>query len=93
MNKTKRKRIRDELLADADFVRCGYCGREVKARRATLDHIVPQSRNGSSNFQNLVWACAHCNQSKRDRTPEEWARDILAVRPIRETNATTKGTP
>lgn len=37
-----------------------------------IDHIVPSSRGGSNDISNLALACASCNISKRDRTPEEW---------------------
>ena len=32
-----------------------------------LEHIVPQSRGGSSELDNLAWACPSCNLRKSDR--------------------------
>lgn len=46
---------------------CTYCGRPGY----TVDHIVPKSRGGRYTWQNLVTACAECNVTKADRTPEE----------------------
>jgi hypothetical protein len=38
---------------------------------ATIDHVLPRSRGGKNNWENLVAACTHCNHKKRNRTPEE----------------------
>lgn len=47
---------------------CQYCGTN---RDLTLDHLVPRSKGGTSNWRNLVTACKHCNAKKGDYTPEE----------------------
>lgn len=49
---------------------CVYCGCEEGPFH--IDHITPVSRGGSCDVSNLALACAPCNISKRDRTPEEW---------------------
>ncbi len=72
------KKLRRELFAEWDG-RCTYCSRSLPMRKITIDHIIPESRDGRTALENLVICCAHCNQSKRDRTPEEWAADILAA--------------
>jgi hypothetical protein len=33
-----------------------------------LEHILPQSRGGSSDPANLAWSCPGCNLRKSDRT-------------------------
>jgi hypothetical protein len=41
-------------------------------KERTIDHIMPVSRGGRSDFINCVCACRRCNeQLKRNRTPEE----------------------
>jgi hypothetical protein len=57
--------------------RCGYCGMWVAN---TIDHIIPQSQNGSHDPVNLVWACKSCNCKKGARTPEQ-AGMILTMYP------------
>lgn len=47
---------------------CFYCGGEFYH----LDHALPISRGGSHTLDNVRPACAPCNQTKSDRTPEEW---------------------
>lgn len=55
-----------------DNYTCVYC----TSRLAPLhcDHVMPLSRGGRSVMENLATACAPCNISKGDRTPEEWKR-------------------
>jgi len=52
--------------------RCHYCGREVGARRLTLDHVVPLIRGGTSVRGNVVPACKDCNSAKLSLLPWEW---------------------
>jgi 5-methylcytosine-specific restriction endonuclease McrA len=54
-----------------DNFECQYCGKGLVAASATLDHVVPRSKNGKSTWQNVVTACAPCNRRKGGRTPEE----------------------
>lgn len=60
--------------------RCAYCGRGDLP--LTIDHIIPKSRGGEDNWENLVAACLPCNIKKRDRTPEE-ANMQLKVKPYK----------
>lgn len=57
------KKERDALLASyLGF--CAYCD----AKATTFDHVVPLSRGGSNDIENLVPACLGCNSAKRDRS-------------------------
>lgn len=46
-----------------DGHRCQYCGAEADS----LDHVVPRSRGGPHEWENVVAACRPCNVDKRDR--------------------------
>lgn len=54
-----------------DKNRCQYCGRGFVQSNLNLDHVVPLSRGGGSNWTNVVCACISCNTRKGDRTPTE----------------------
>jgi hypothetical protein len=64
---------------ERDRYTCVYCNksstvmRERNTRRALLsiDHIVPVTRGGGHNIENLATACRKCNQTKTNRLPEE----------------------
>lgn len=58
---------------ERDGYRCVYCG---AGDRLTLDHIIPQSRGGSHEPENLATCCSSCNSSKGARTPDEWRRRL-----------------
>lgn len=45
---------------------------EQKLLRPSLDHILPKSRGGSENLNNLQFLTWFENLSKRDMTQEEW---------------------
>ena len=60
-----------------DGHRCQYCGSRFESVALTLDHIVPRSRGGRSEWGNLVAACSKCNHRKADRTPEEAGMRLL----------------
>lgn len=52
-----------------DGYRCAYCGK--KHKKLTLDHIIPSSRGGKSDFDNCVASCKPCNNKKACQTPRE----------------------
>jgi len=72
------KVIRDFIFT-RDQLMCRYCGVRLSKEDATLDHVIPRSRYGENNIQNLVTACSACNQEKADRTPEEAGMKLLPV--------------
>ena len=51
-----------------DNFECQYCG---STKNLTLDHVLPRSRGGTSNWDNLLTACSRCNHGKGHRTPQE----------------------
>ena len=43
---------------------CLYCGIDVNKGTATLDHVIPISKGGKTNWLNIVTACSPCNTRK-----------------------------
>lgn len=84
----KRRRRKRLILSHP---RCVYCGIALcipgdpetytaePHRAGNVDHVLPWSRGGRNDESNMVPACIVCNQAKADRTPEEWAADIIAA--------------
>ena len=54
-----------------DRYTCQYCHKAGASAELTLDHVVPRSRGGETNWENLVACCHSCNNRKGSRTPEE----------------------
>lgn len=48
---------------------CEYCGTLVAGE---IDHVIPLSRGGLHERENLAPCCRSCNRSKRDKTAEEF---------------------
>ncbi len=51
--------------------RCFYCRMELNGRYQ-VDHMVPLSRGGSNDPDNLCCACAFCNSRKGKKTHSEF---------------------
>lgn len=52
--------------------RCVYCDKEF-GDKFHVDHIIPLTREGTSNWpSNLQLLCPFCNQSKHNKTHEEY---------------------
>lgn len=75
-NSSGKQRLR---ILMRDKMRCQYCGGRGSAFDLTLDHIMPRSRGGRSDPENLCAACIICNQRKGDRTPDEARMPLLAT--------------
>lgn len=50
---------------------CQYTGKKVKPNEGNIDHVVPKSRGGKTDWTNCVLAHKKVNAKKADRTPEE----------------------
>ena len=46
---------------------CIYCGNPSES----IDHVLPRSRGGKDNWENVITACLQCNVKKGNKTPEE----------------------
>ena len=56
--------------------KCNGCKEIFKFRSMTIDHIMPRSRGGTDDLENLQLLCAACNSSKGNRTQEEWIKSL-----------------
>lgn len=54
-----------------DNYTCQYCGRKPGSCELSIDHIIPRSRGGRSDWANCVLACVECNKKKGNKTLDE----------------------
>jgi 5-methylcytosine-specific restriction endonuclease McrA len=66
-----RKNVSKKYVLRRDEMICQYCEKRLDKNTASVDHIIPQSRNGQTSWENLVACCKPCNAKKRNRLPEE----------------------
>jgi 5-methylcytosine-specific restriction endonuclease McrA len=64
----RRRITRRAVLARDDWT-CQYCG--DTRLKLTVDHVIPKSKGGGSEWENIVASCAPCNRQKGDRMPRE----------------------
>jgi len=67
-----------------DGFKCAYCG--SKKGKLTIDHIIPKSRGGKTDFENCVSSCKSCNNKKGNKIPSE-ANMYLKVKTYQPTIA------
>ncbi|MBX7215215.1 MAG: HNH endonuclease, partial [Thermoflexales bacterium] len=65
-----------------DGYTCQYCGAQPGKDALTIDHILPRSRGGRTDWENVTTACGACNRRKGNRLPDE-ANMRLLNPPIR----------
>ena len=87
--RTKIKFNRRNIFA-RDGNRCQYCGRRFPTGELSLDHVMPRSRGGGTDWENIVCACVRCNVRKGGRTPAE-AGMRLTRPPIKPRTSPTLG--
>jgi 5-methylcytosine-specific restriction endonuclease McrA len=58
---------------------CQYCGDQPGRAQLTLDHVVPRSQGGRSEWENVVSACYVCNHRKGGRTPNQAGMALISA--------------
>jgi hypothetical protein len=75
INKRQAVWVRDRGL-------CQYTQKEISSNEVyEVDHIIPDSRNGSSRYENLVATFREINLKKSDCTPEECGLPVPTPNP------------
>jgi len=72
--KSKRLNKRDKIYEKTNG-RCAYCGRRLSITMS-IDHVIPQARDGSGRNENLLATCGYCNTLKGDLTLEEYRESV-----------------
>lgn len=56
---------------------CCYCGKKFSTHELNLEHVLPRSRGGKTDWANIVTACMPCNLKKADKLPQEAGMKLL----------------
>jgi hypothetical protein len=65
-----------------DGNRCQYCGRRLPTTDLSLDHVIPRSLGGQTNWENIVCACLECNVKKGGRAPHDASMKLI-TKPVK----------
>lgn len=66
-----RVRLSRQNIFLRDNHECQYCGKKVSEKKLTVDHVVPLSRGGRHEWENVVAACSSCNNRKGNKALEK----------------------
>lgn len=72
-------RFNRENVLMRDRFKCQYCLITVSSKTATFDHVIPKSKNGKTEWNNIVTSCKSCNLKKGDSSPEEAGMKLAAI--------------
>lgn len=67
----KRPKFSSKAVWIRDGGVCQYTNRKLTPNQANIDHIIPRSRGGKTNWLNCVITDRNINAYKANRTPEE----------------------
>ena len=65
-----RQRGMENTQSNYGWYKCVKCGKSYRKGDMDIDHIIPKSKGGSNNRENLQCICKHCNRSKQADTSE-----------------------
>lgn len=83
MSRGQEKKYHMSVLMEREGGKCFYCdvdvvlsykefGGATDLNTATRDHIIPESKGGKTNLDNLVLACAQCNQQRKTMPADQF---------------------
>lgn len=77
----KRPRFSSKNIWLREKGKCAYTGKQLKPHEGNIDHLIPKSRGGATDWLNCVLACKEVNAKKADLTPEEAGLKLL-IKPV-----------
>lgn len=81
-NASKRKKglkYSDDNIYLRDNGKCQYCGIKVSRDEKTMDHVIPKSQGGKTDFDNIVLSCSPCNAKKGNKTVAQAGMRLLST--------------
>lgn len=82
VHRTQRPVLSKSSLFYRDKGHCAYCGIQLTLDTITRDHVIPMSRGGKDDWDNVVACCPTCNYLKSNHLPEgRWKPKITPYKP------------
>lgn len=60
------------IVIERDGLRCVYCGEDLQRNEVHLDHVIPESKGGTTSVPNLQVTCRKCNLDKGILSEDEF---------------------
>ena len=52
------------MVIERDGLHCVYCDEDLTDKEIHMDHVIPESQGGATNYNNLQVTCRKCNLAK-----------------------------
>ena len=66
-------------VIERDGLHCVYCDEDLSAAEIHMDHVIPESQGGTTDYNNLQVTCRKCNLAKGVLSEHEFS-DRLRTR-------------
>ena len=63
-------------VMDRDGLHCVYCDEDLSDKEIHMDHVIPESKDGQTNYENLQVTCRKCNLAKGILTESEFTERL-----------------
>ena len=73
----KRPKLNSKSIRERDGNRCQYTGRLLKPEEGSVDHVVPRSKGGKNDWNNVAWADKKINARKGNKSNSEAGLKLL----------------
>lgn len=73
----RKKYLQEHWKPGADNY-CFYCGQKIPRKFRSIDHLMPISRGGTHDEDNLVLCCRQCNNAKSDMMLAEFVEFVAS---------------
>jgi 5-methylcytosine-specific restriction endonuclease McrA len=64
---TRLSKARRQRIIDRDKATCYSCGSKLQISDIELDHLIPVSKGGTSDAQNVAVSCVKCNRQRGNK--------------------------
>lgn len=64
------------MIIERDGLRCVYCDDDLTNSEVHLDHVIPESQGGPTNYENLQVTCRKCNLAKGVLSESEFTNKL-----------------
>jgi len=77
-------RLSRKSIYERDKYQCYICGETYSEGKLSIDHVVPLSKGGKNNWENMVTCCKRHNFEKGDKLLSElkWRPKFLPQKPV-----------
>ena len=74
------KKSTKQKMFDGQEGKCNGCRLQFEIKNLTIDHVLPRTKGGQDNIENLQLLCGNCNSTKGNRNMDYLNAKLTAIR-------------